>query len=63
MFGLGFAEIVFVFIIFTLLFGPDEVPKIAKKIGNFFRNITNIKDDINDSINKEINDIKEIDRK
>tara|TARA_B100001996_G_C18652793_1_gene590090 strand:- start:1141 stop:1332 length:192 start_codon:yes stop_codon:yes gene_type:complete len=63
MFGLGFSEIIFVFIIFILLFGPDEVPKIAKKCGNFFRGITNIKDDINNTINKEINDIKDIDKK
>ena len=55
MFGLGFTEIVFVFVVFILLFGPDEVPNIAKKCGKFYRNIANIKDEINDSVNKEIN--------
>ena len=56
MFGLGFTEIVFVFLVFILLFGPDEVPNIAKKCGKFYRNITNMKDEINDSVNKEINE-------
>ena len=63
MFGLGFTEIVFVFLVFILLFGPDEVPNIAKKCGKFYRNITNMKDEINDSVNKEINDIKKITKK
>ena len=63
MFGLGFTEIVFVFLVFILLFGPDEVPNIAKKCGKFYRNITNMKDEINDSVNKEINGIKKITKK
>ena len=43
MFGLGFTEIIFIFLLFILLFGPNEVPVIAKKCGQFYRNITNMK--------------------
>ena len=60
MFGLGFTEIIFILLLFILLFGPNEVPHIAKKCGKLFRDITNMKDEINDSVNKEINDIKDI---
>ncbi|MEC9381957.1 MAG: twin-arginine translocase TatA/TatE family subunit [Thermodesulfobacteriota bacterium] len=58
MFGLGFTEILFVLIVFILLFGPDEVPKIAKKCSKFYRDVINIKEDLNRSVNEEINDIK-----
>ena len=63
MFGLGFSEIIFVLIVFILLFGPDEVPIIAKKAGQLFRQVTDVKDSINDSVNNEINDIKKIFKK
>lgn len=62
-FGLGFTEIVFIFLIFIILFGPEEIPSIAKKCGKFYRNITSLKDEINENVNKEINDIKEITKK
>ena len=58
MFGLGFTEILFVLIVFILLFGPDEVPKIAKSCSKFYRDVLNIKEDFNQSVNDEINDIK-----
>lgn len=63
MFGLGFGEIVLVFLVFIILFGPDEVPVIAKKCGSFFRKIVDLKNEINNTVNKEINDIKEITKK
>ena len=52
-----------VLIVFILLFGPDEVPTIAKKAGQLFRQVTDVKDSINDSVNNEINDIKKIVKK
>ena len=60
MFGLGFSEIVFVIIIFIILFGPNEIPKISKNIAKFYRDIIKVKDDFNDSVNEEINDLKKI---
>tara|TARA_Y100001970_G_scaffold21981_1_gene25302 strand:- start:9705 stop:9911 length:207 start_codon:yes stop_codon:yes gene_type:complete len=60
MFGLGFSEIVFVIVIFIILFGPNEIPKISKNIAKFYRDIIKVKDDFNDSVNEEINDLKKI---
>tara|TARA_Y100001980_G_C14556054_1_gene346220 strand:+ start:2464 stop:2670 length:207 start_codon:yes stop_codon:yes gene_type:complete len=60
MFGLGFSEIVFVIVIFIILFGPNEIPKISKNIAKFYRDIVKVKDDFNDSVNEEINDLKKI---
>ena len=60
MFGLGFSEIILVVVIFILLFGPDEVPKIAKSLSKLYRNIVNMKDDLNESVTKEVNDLKTI---
>ena len=60
MFGLGFSEIVFVFLVFILLFGPDELPKIVKNCSKFYRRIIDLKDELNESVNKEVNDIKKV---
>ncbi len=60
MFGLGFSEIVLVLVIFILLFGPKEIPAISKKLAKFYRDVLKVKDDFNDSVNNEINDLKKI---
>ncbi|MBA4728972.1 MAG: twin-arginine translocase TatA/TatE family subunit [Deltaproteobacteria bacterium TMED126] len=60
MFGLGFSEIILIVVIFIILFGPDEVPKIAKSLSKLYRNIVNMKDDLNESVTKEVNDLKTI---
>ena len=60
MFGLGFSEIILVVVIFIILFGPDEVPKIAKSLSKLYRNIVNMKDDLNESVTNEVNDLKTI---
>ena len=60
MFGLGFSEIILVLVIFILLFGPKEIPIISKKLAKFYRDVLKVKDDFNDSVNNEINDIKKI---
>ncbi|GIR29212.1 hypothetical protein CM15mP43_08360 [bacterium] len=60
MFGLGFSEIILVLVIFILLFGPKEIPIISKKLAKFYRDVLKVKDDFNDSVNNEINDLKKI---
>ena len=60
MFGLGFSEINLVLVIFILLFGPKEIPIISKKLAKFYRDVLKVKDDFNDSVNNEINDLKKI---
>ena len=60
MFGLGFSEIILVLVIFILLFGPKEIPIISKKLAKFYRDVLKVKDDFNESVNNEINDLKKI---
>ena len=60
MFGLGFSEIILVLVIFILLFGPKEIPIISKKLAKFYRDVLKVKEDFNDSVNNEINDLKKI---
>ena len=60
MFGLGFSEIILVLVIFIFLFGPKEIPIISKKLAKFYRDVLKVKDDFNDSVNNEINDLKKI---
>ena len=60
MFGLGFSEIIFVFLVFILLFGPEELPNIVKNCSKFYRKAINLKDELNASVNEEINDIEKI---
>ena len=57
--GANLTIITFV-VIFIILFGPDEVPKIAKSLSKLYRNIVNMKDDLNESVTKEVNDLKTI---
>ena len=55
----GFTVALGIFI-FIILFGPTEIPEISKKMAKFYRDIIRVKDDLNDSVNNEINDLKEI---
>jgi|GEM_PF-2435199 len=55
MFGLGIGELLLiVFVIF--LISPKEIPKVMKKIGDFFASLNSIKDEIMD-INEDVKDI------
>lgn len=64
MFDIGGAELVFIVFVFLMLFGPKKIPELAKmmskgmqKLKNaqneFTREITNIKDELNQSIEDE----------
>lgn len=61
MFDIGGGEIFFIVIVVLLLFGPKKIPEVAKSISNgmnklknaqkeFSKEITNIKDEMNESI-------------
>ncbi|MBN2546043.1 MAG: hypothetical protein JXB50_09625 [Spirochaetes bacterium] len=64
MFGIGFGEIIVIFLI-VFLIAPKEMPKMIKKTALFFHElgkikekIINLNEEVKDIINEEINEIK-----
>jgi len=54
MFGISFTELLVIFIIVLIIFGPERLPKIAKTLGSaygeFSRKTNEIKKEFNDAI-------------
>lgn len=62
MFGLGIGEIILIVLI-TFLVAPKDIPKIIKKVAIFLRDLNKIKENISE-ISEDIEDIvkKEIEK-
>ena len=56
MFSLGMSEILVIALIALMVIKPKDVPKIARKIGQFFKMIT----DYRDSFMEEIDSVKNL---
>ena len=52
MFGLGGQEIGLVFLIILLVFGPSQIPKMARSIGQAMREFRKAQREIQDEINR-----------
>jgi len=52
-FGLGGAEIGVLFLIILLVFGPSQIPKMARGIGQALREFRKAQREITDEINRE----------
>ena len=53
MFGLGGSEIVLVFLIILLIFGPSQIPKMARGIGQALREFRKARQEITNEVNQE----------
>ena len=53
MFGFGPGEMMIVFIIVLLIFGPSQLPKLAKGLGNAMREFRKAQHEISDELNRE----------
>ena len=53
MFGLGGSEIGLVFLIILLIFGPSQIPKMARGLGQALREFRKAQREITDEVNKE----------
>jgi len=53
MFNIGMPELVLVFIIALLLFGPRKLPQIGRMLGKFMREFRKAADDFREAINEE----------
>ena len=53
MFGLGGAELGGLFLVILLIFGPSQIPKMARSIGQAMREFRKAQREIGDELNRE----------
>ena len=53
MFGLGGTEIGVLFLIILLVFGPSQIPKMARGLGQAMREFRKAQREISDEMNRE----------
>lgn len=58
MFGFGGAEIGILFLIILLIFGPSQIPKMARGVGQALREFRKAQREITDEMNREDGDEK-----
>ena len=54
MFGIGMPELIIIFVIALLVFGPKELPKIGKTIGKAMGEFRRASDELKEGIQREI---------
>lgn len=47
MLGIGFFEIVIIALVSFIVFGPEQLPRVMKKLAIYYRQFLTLKDDIN----------------
>ena len=55
MFGMGLQELILIFILALIIFGPKRLPELAKTLGSFFGNFKRAAEDIKNDISFQIN--------
>lgn len=53
MFGFGGAEVGILFLIILLIFGPSQIPKMARGLGQALREFRKAQREITDEINRD----------
>lgn len=53
MFGLGGTELLVLFVIILLVFGPSQIPKMARGLGQAMREFRKAQREISDEMNRE----------
>jgi Tat protein translocase TatB subunit len=54
MFGIGMPELMLIFVLALLVFGPKELPKIARTIGKAMGELRRASDELRDGIQREV---------
>jgi sec-independent protein translocase protein TatA len=47
MFGLGMAEIVIIGVLIVLLFGPSQIPRLGRAMGDTIKEVKKVKKELN----------------
>ncbi len=58
MFGLGFGELVLVFLIALIFIGPKKLPELAKGLGKGIREFQNAAKGFSDQMQDTVNEVK-----
>jgi TatA/E family protein of Tat protein translocase len=58
MFGLGLPEIIVIFVIALLVFGPKKLPDIGKSIGRAMAEFKKASDDFQESVRTEMKEVE-----
>ncbi|MGI6525621.1 MAG: Sec-independent protein translocase subunit TatA/TatB [Bdellovibrionota bacterium] len=54
MFGISFSELIVIFLIILIVFGPDKLPQIANSMGKALREFNRKTNEIKDELKKAI---------
>ena len=60
MFGLGTFEIALILLAVLLIYGPEQIPSIAKKIGQYVKYARAISDEVSKTVRREIHEMEKI---
>ncbi len=60
MFGLGWQEILLIFVIALLIFGPRKLPEIGRSLGKAIAEFRKVSSNLSESIEKAIEESEEI---
>ncbi|MFQ3574754.1 MAG: Sec-independent protein translocase protein TatB [Thermodesulfovibrionales bacterium] len=58
MFDIGFQELIIIFIVALLVFGPKKLPEIANTLGKGIAELKKAMDNVRTQVHEEIKDIK-----
>jgi sec-independent protein translocase protein TatA len=59
-FGVGPAELVLILVVVLIIFGPEQLPEIAKKLGGATRELRRNLDAVNNEVNENLRSFKEV---
>jgi Tat protein translocase TatB subunit len=64
MFGIGFPELIFIFIVALIVLGPDKLPEVAKQMAKFVMQLKKTAEDFKNEFDKDmgedLNKLKDI---
>ena len=52
MFGVGGGELFVILLMALLIFGPSKIPEVARTLGRFYRELTRVKRQVDDTISE-----------